>query len=314
MDYIDDITQGPDEELKALTRSLLQEMKELSQDNPLFTEEMRLNMVNIDNPGKIADFIASILNVDRLKQQKILETFNVRNRIEQVLVFMKNEQHLIRIQKKVATEINERIEKNQREYFLREELKEIKRELGEPSDARSSEYQKYKEMIDKLDFEGEVKEQVETELEKFAIMEPQSSEYIVTRNYLDTIVNLPWEDPEPDSVDLAKGEKILNRDHYGLEDVKERILEYLAVRKLKNDTKGSIVLLVGPPGVGKDIHRKIHRRYAEQEILPLLRGRHERRGGNQGPPAHLYRFHARKDHSGTENRQNQGPRLHDRRD
>ncbi|MBN2625822.1 MAG: LON peptidase substrate-binding domain-containing protein, partial [Spirochaetales bacterium] len=251
VDYIDDITQGPDEELKALTRSLLQEMKELSQDNPLFTEEMRLNMVNIDNPGKIADFIASILNVDRLKQQKILETFNVRNRIEQVLVFMKNEQHLIRIQKKVATEINERIEKNQREYFLREELKEIKRELGEPSDARSSEYQKYKEMIDKLDFEGEVKEQVETELEKFAIMEPQSSEYIVTRNYLDTIVNLPWEDPEPDNVDLAKGEKILNRDHYGLEDVKERILEYLAVRKLKNDTKGSIVLLVGPPGVGK---------------------------------------------------------------
>ena len=251
VDYIDDITQGPDEELKALTRSLLQEMKELSQDNPLFTEEMRLNMVNIDNPGKIADFIASILNVDRLKQQKILETFNVRNRIEQVLVFMKNEQHLIKLQKKVAGEINERIEKNQREYFLREELKEIKRELGEPSDARSSEYQKYKEMIEKLDFEGEVKEQVESELEKFAIMEPQSSEYIVTRNYLDTIVNLPWEDPEPDDVDLGKGEKILNRDHYGLEDVKERILEYLAVRKLKNDSKGSIVLLVGPPGVGK---------------------------------------------------------------
>ncbi len=251
VDYVDDITEGPDEELKALTRSLLQEMKELSQDNPLFTEEMRLNMVNIDNPGKIADFIASILNVDRLKQQKILETFNVRNRIEQVLVFMKNEQHLIKLQKKVAGEINERIEKNQREYFLREELKEIKRELGEPSDARSSEYQKYKQMIDKLDFEGEVKDQVDSELEKFAIMEPQSSEYIVTRNYLDTIVNLPWEDPEPDNVDLAKGEKILDRDHYGLEDVKERILEYLAVRKLKKDSKGSIVLLVGPPGVGK---------------------------------------------------------------
>ncbi|MDC7224680.1 MAG: LON peptidase substrate-binding domain-containing protein, partial [Spirochaetales bacterium] len=251
VDYIEDITHGPDEELKALTRSLLQEMKELSQDNPLFTEEMRLNMVNIDNPGKIADFIASILNVDRLKQQKILETFNVRNRIEQVLVFMKNEQHLIKLQKKVAGEINDRIEKNQREYFLREELKEIKRELGEPSDARSSEYQKYKERIDELAFEGEVKEQVESELEKFAIMEPQSSEYIVTRNYLDTIVNLPWEAPEPDNVDLEKGEKILNRDHYGLEDVKERILEYLAVRKLKNDSKGSIVLLVGPPGVGK---------------------------------------------------------------
>lgn len=251
VEYMEDIINGPEEELKALTRSLLQEMKELSQDNPLFTEEMRLNMVNIDNPGKIADFIASILNVDRLKQQKILETFNVRNRIEQVLVFMKNEQHLIRLQKKVAGEINERIEKNQREYFLREELKEIKKELGEPSDARSSEYKKFKEKIDKLNFKGEIKEQVDSELEKFAIMEPQSSEYIVTRNYLDTIVNLPWADPKPDNVDLEKGEKILNRDHYGLEDVKERILEYLAVRKLKNDTKGSIVLLVGPPGVGK---------------------------------------------------------------
>jgi ATP-dependent Lon protease len=251
VEYVDDITNGPEEEIKALTRSLLQEMKELSLDNPLFTEEMRLNMVNIDNPGKIADFIASILNVDRLKQQKVLETFNVRNRIEQVLVFMKNEQHLIRIQKKVAGEINERIEKNQREYFLREELKEIKKELGEPSDARSSEHLKFKEIIDKLDFEGEIKDQVETELEKFAMMEPQSSEYIVTRNYLDTIVNLPWEDPEPDEINMAKGEKILNRDHYGLEDVKERILEYLAVRKLKKDTKGSIILLVGPPGVGK---------------------------------------------------------------
>jgi ATP-dependent Lon protease len=106
-------------------------------------------------------------------------------------------------------------------------------------------------VVDKLNFEGEIKEQVERELEKFALMDPSSSEYIVTRNYLETIVNLPWKEPKPDVIDMIKGERILNHDHYGLDDVKERILEYLAVRKLKNDSKGSIIILVGPPGVGK---------------------------------------------------------------
>jgi ATP-dependent Lon protease len=251
VEYLKDEIDGPPDEIKALTRSLIQEMKLISEENPLFSEEMRLNMVNIDNPGKIADFIASILNIDRDKQQKILETLNVRDRMEQVLIFIKNEQELIRIQRKIAGEINERIEKSQRDYFLREELKAIKEELGEPSDAQSSEYMKFKEKIDKLDFQDEIKEQVDSELEKFQLMEPSSSEFVVTRNYLDTIVNLPWEDPEPDVIDIAKGQKILDRDHYGLDDVKERIMEYLAVRKLKKDTKGSIILLVGPPGVGK---------------------------------------------------------------
>jgi ATP-dependent Lon protease len=252
VDYLDDIVGSEQkDELKALTRSVISEMKQISEDNPLFSEEMRLNMVNIDNPGKIADFITSILNIDRVQQQQILEELDVRARMEKVLVFIKKEQDLLRIQKKIATQINEKIEKSQREYFLREEIKAIKKELGEPVDSKSSEYIKFKEMVDKLDFEGEIKEQVERELEKFALMDPSSSEYIVTRNYLETIVNLPWEEPKPDVIDIAKGEKILNHDHYGLDDVKERILEYLAVRKLKNDTKGSIIILVGPPGVGK---------------------------------------------------------------
>ncbi len=252
VDYLDDIIEDEQrDELKALTRSVISEMKQISEDNPLFSEEMRLNMVNIDNPGKIADFITSILNIDRAQQQQILEELDVRARMEQVLVYIKKEQDLLRIQKKIATQINEKIEKSQREYFLREEIKAIKKELGEPVDSKSSEYLKFKEMVDKLDFEGEIKEQVERELEKFSLMDPSSSEYIVTRNYLETIVSLPWDDPEPDVIDIAKGEKILNQDHYGLEDVKERILEYLAVRKLKADTKGSIIILVGPPGVGK---------------------------------------------------------------
>ena len=250
VEYLDDVNADSDE-VKAYTRSLISEMKQLSQNNPLFSEEMRLNMVNIDQPGKIADFITSILNIDRKDQQQILETRDVRSRMEQVLIFIKKEQELLKIQQKIQKQINEKIEKSQRDYFLKEQLKAIREELGMPTDARSGEYQRFKEIIDGLDLHEEVLEQVDQELEKFKLMDPNASEFVVTRNYLDTIVSLPWKDPEPEDFDLSDAEKILDADHYGLEDVKERILEFLAVRKLKKDTKGSIVCLVGPPGVGK---------------------------------------------------------------
>ncbi|MCQ2611077.1 MAG: endopeptidase La [Treponema sp.] len=238
-------------EVKALTRALISEMKEISENNPMFSEEMRLNMVNIDHPGKIADFIASILNVDKEDQQKILESLNVRHRMEQVLVFIKKEQELLRIQKKVQHEINERVEKNQRDYFLREELKSIQEELGTDAHGNQSDYLKYKEKIEALKFEGEIKETVNDELAKFALLDPNSGEYIGTRNFLELVTNLPWNDNSVEDYDLANAKKILDNDHYGLDDVKKRIMEYLAVRKLKKDSKGSIILLVGPPGVGK---------------------------------------------------------------
>ena len=238
-------------EVKALTRALISEMKEVSENNPLFSDEMRLNMVNIDNPGKIADFIASILNTDKDDQQKILETVNVRQRMEQVLVFIKREQELLRVQKKISQDINERVDKNQREYFLREELKAIQDELGETAEGNATDYQKFKTKIDELKFEGEIKETVESELEKFKLMDPNSSEFIGTRNFLELVVNLPWHDAVVEDYDLGRAKKILENDHFGLDDVKKRILEYLAVRKMKKDAKGSIMLLVGPPGVGK---------------------------------------------------------------
>ncbi|MDR1625210.1 MAG: endopeptidase La [Spirochaetia bacterium] len=238
-------------EVKALTRAIIGEMKQISENNPLFSEEMRLNMVNIDHPGKIADFIASILNIDRKEQQRILEMTNVHRRMEQVLLFIKKEQELLRIQKKIQNQINEKIEKSQREYFLKEQMKTIRQELGMPTDAKSSDYQKFKATVERLQFSGEVKEQVDRELEKFSLMDPNASEFIVTRNYLDTIMSLPWNDPKPEHIDMKKAKRVLDADHYGLEDIKERILEYLAVRKLKNDTRGSILCLVGPPGVGK---------------------------------------------------------------
>ncbi len=248
--YLDD-TNDDSDEIKALTRALLGEMKQISENNPLFSEEMRLNMINIDHPGKIADFIASILNVDKKEQQRVLETTDVHERMELVLIFIKKEQELLRIQKRVQAEINEKIEKSQREYFLKEELKAIKQELGLPSDAKSSEYQKFKGKIEGFGFEGEIKEQVEQELEKFNLMDPSSSEYIVTRNWLDLISSLPWKKELSNDFDMKKAQGILEGDHYGLNDVKDRIVEYLAVRKLKKDSKGSILCLVGPPGVGK---------------------------------------------------------------
>lgn len=242
---------GEEETLKALVRVVMTGMKELSSSNPLFSEEVRLNMVNIDQPGKIADFMASILNVDRKEQQNILETTHIQKRLQKVMVFLKKELEVLKIQNKISAEINEKIEKTQREYFLREELKLIKQELGMAVDSKSSDHKKFSEMAKKLKLQGEALEAVKNELEKLELMEANSSDYFVSRNYLDTILNLPWNSENEESFEIEKAQKILDQDHYGLEEVKNRIIEYLSVRKLRNDNKGSIICLVGPPGVGK---------------------------------------------------------------
>ena len=250
VEYLED-EESDTFEVKALTRAIISEMKEVSENNPLFSEEMRLNMVNIDNPGKVADFIASILNVEPEDQQKVLEMTNIRQRMEQVLVFIKREQELLRVQKKIQAEINNRVEKNQREYFLREEMKSIQEELGETADGDKTDYIKYKTKIDELNFQGEIKETVESELSKFSLMDPNSSEYIGTRNFLELVTLLPWKEEKFEEYDITATQKILEADHFGLDDVKKRIVEYLSVRKMKKDSKGSILILVGPPGVGK---------------------------------------------------------------
>ena len=250
VDYLNDIEDNPTE-LKAWTRQLITETKKLSKGNPLFTEEMRLNMVNIDQAGKMADFIASIINIDRRQQQRILETLNVRRRMERVLVFIKKEQQVLAMQEQIQNRVNSKLEKNQREYFLREELRHIQQELGLTSDPRSAVYNKIAKQIATLNLQGEVAESVNNELEKFQSLDPNSPDYSITRTYLETIAALPWNEPKPEDFSMDSAQKILERDHYGLKDVKDRILEYLAVRKKKQDTKGSIICLVGPPGVGK---------------------------------------------------------------
>jgi ATP-dependent Lon protease len=248
--YLDD-TDVEGMAIQALTRSLLGKMKEITESNPLLSEQVRLDMVNIDQPGKLADFITSILNVKREDQQHVLETSNVRERMEHVLVFIQQEEELLKLQRKIQEQINEKISKAQREHFLKEQLRAIKAELGMAVDAKSEDVKKFKDVYDALTLPEEAKEKMGQELEKFSLMDPNSSEFIVTRNYLDTVLNLPWMPPQTVEIELDKARAVLDGDHYGLEDVKERIIEYLAVRKLKQDTKGSIICLVGPPGVGK---------------------------------------------------------------
>lgn len=251
VEYIEDELPAKSSEIKALTRSVLSQLKMLSENNPLFTEEMKLTMVNVDEPGKIADFVTSILNLEKEEYQDILETVNVRNRLEKVLLLLQKELEVVALQKKIQTQINEKIDKQQRDYYLREQLKAIKQELGIEEDERTKELNEMKKKVEELKLEGEVKEKVLEEIEKLSGSDNNSAEYTITRNYLDIVLSLPWSAKTEDSIDIDKAEKILNRDHYSLDDVKKRILEFLAVRKLKPDARGSIICLVGPPGVGK---------------------------------------------------------------
>ena len=252
VEYLNDILPSKKNiVLKALTKEVLSKLKLLSDDNPLFTEEMKLTMINVDEPGRIADYVISILNVEKEQYQKVLETINVKSRLSLVLAALHKELDVMTIQKKIQTRIDNRVDKQQRDYFLREQLKEIKVELGMEDDEQTVLINEMKEKAKQLTLIDEVKEKIESEISKLSNLELGSSEYTVSKNYLDTIFSLPWNKKTEDSIDLDKAEKILNTDHYGLEDVKERIVEFLAVKKIKQDSKGSIICLVGPPGVGK---------------------------------------------------------------
>ncbi len=252
IEYLEDnIDRKNRMEIKALTREILAKLKLLSDNNPLFTEEMKLTMLNVEEPGKIADFVTSILNIDKKEYQDILEELDVKNRLGMVLHLLYKELEVADVQKKIHHQISDKIDKQQRDFFLREQLKAIKHELGIDEDERSIEVREMKKRLEELELKGEVKEKMVDEIDRFLYMETASSEYSVTKNYLDTILSLPWNSSTKDSIDLELAEKILNRDHYGLEDVKKRIIEFIALRKIKPDAKGSIICLVGPPGVGK---------------------------------------------------------------
>jgi ATP-dependent Lon protease len=240
-------------ELKAYSMAIISTLKELVQINPLYSEEIKLflNRSSMDDPGRLADFAANLTSADGQELQKILETFDVRRRIDRVLVLLKKELEVSKLQTKISKQIEEKVSAQQREFFLKEQLKAIKKELGLEKEGKTAEIEKFEARLKKLKLNDEAERAVREEIEKLRLIEPNSPEYNVTRNYLDWLTILPWGQFSRDSYNLDKAGRVLDRDHYGLEDVKERILEFIAVGKMKGDISGSILLLVGPPGVGK---------------------------------------------------------------
>ncbi|MBQ7248754.1 MAG: endopeptidase La [Deltaproteobacteria bacterium] len=243
----------PSRELKAYSMAIIAALKELVQINPLYSEEIKtfLTRSSMGDPGKLADFAANLTTVEGAELQQLLETFDVRKRVDRVLVLLKKELDISRLQSKIAKKIEEKMSQQQREFFLREQLKGIKKELGLEKEGKESDVEKFEERLKKLTLNEEAEKAVREELEKLSLMESSSAEYVVSRNYLDWLTCLPWGKYSKDSYHLDRARKILDRDHYGLDDVKERILEFIAVGKMKGDISGSILCLVGPPGVGK---------------------------------------------------------------
>lgn len=247
-----DVPESSDE-LKAYSVAIIDCIKELVTLNPLFKEGLGLLLerINVSDPSALADFAASMTTSSGAELQLILETPNVRKRLENVLVLLKKEIEISKLKADISKRIEERLSKQQREFFLKQQLTEIKKELGIAKDDSESEIEKFKKRLQKLTLTQEAEDRVAEELEKLRLLEPSSAEFNVTRAYLDWLTVLPWGVYSKDSYDIAKAGRILNRDHYGLDEVKERILELISVGIVKGDLSGSIILLVGPPGVGK---------------------------------------------------------------
>jgi ATP-dependent Lon protease len=241
----------PDEELDAYTRSVINQVKKLSEINPYFNEEMKLAMLNSPSPGSLADLVAFALSLDVPEAQDFLETLIVKKRFAKLLVYLKREKDVADIQKKITDEVNDKVNKYQREYFLREQLKVIRNELGLDEDDKAKDVKKIRESLEENHLPEDAKKAALEELERLESIPDSSPEYNVTRTYLNWMVQLPWAKHSDDHVDIEAAKKILEKDHYGLEKPKERIMEFLAVRKLKPEYDGTILCLAGPPGVGK---------------------------------------------------------------
>ena len=252
-DYVIETEMADNDELRVYSLSIITAIKELLQLNPLFKEELNLflNRSNIKEPGRLADFSAAMTTAKGADLQEVLEAFSVRVRIEKALLLLKKEIDISRLQVKINKQIEEKVNKQQRDFFLREQLKAIKKELGLVKEGKETELDEFKERLAKLTLPEEAQERINEEMNKLGIMEPHSPEFTVSRNYVDWLTSLPWGVFSKDSYDIKKAASILNTDHYGLEDVKDRILEFLSVGILKGNISGSIICFVGPPGVGK---------------------------------------------------------------
>ncbi|HLI14088.1 MAG TPA: endopeptidase La [Alphaproteobacteria bacterium] len=241
---------GDNKEIEALSRSVVAQFEQYIKLNRKIPPEVLVSINQIDSPSKLADTVASHLSLKIPEKQELLEAATVAARLEKIYAFMEGEIGVLQVEKRIRNRVKRQMEKTQREYYLNEQLKAIQKELGEIEEGRD-EATEIEERIKKTKLSKEAREKAMAELKKLRTMSPMSAEATVVRNYLDWLLSIPWKKPTKTKRDIKLAEKILNEDHYGLEKVKERILEYLAVQQRMNKVKGPILCLVGPPGVGK---------------------------------------------------------------
>ena len=257
-------------EIEALTRNLTDLFQKIVSLSPNLPEEIGVAVINIAEPGRLADFVAAHINLSLEEKQGILEELNVRKRLKKVTSFINRELEILELGSKIQSEIKGEFDKAQRQYYLREQLKAIQKELGEV-DEQTMEIDELRKSIEQSQLPPEALKEAERELDRLSKMPPQAAEYSVAKTYLDWVTSLPWTKGTEESVDVKRAAEILDEDHYDLDKVKERILEYLAVRKLKQDMKGPILCLVGPPGTGKtsigqSIARALGRKFVRMSL------------------------------------------------
>jgi ATP-dependent Lon protease len=238
------------EMLQAYLRTVVSTFSKIVDESENLPPELKIIVGNLKEAGRVADVIASNLNIDIPRKQKLLEEANVLERLKLLSKYLADELELLQLGKKLQSDVKKAMDREQREYYLRQQLKAIKRELGEDDD-RTLEIEELRTKVAQAKLPERAREVAEKELDRLAKMSPGAAEYTVSKTYIDWILELPWEISTEDNLDIERAARILDEDHYGLERVKERILEFLAVKKLKESVKGSIICFVGPPGVGK---------------------------------------------------------------
>jgi len=253
VDYPDNAGERDSDEVRAYAMALINTIKELLPLNPLYSEELKqyLSHFSPNEPALLTDFAAAITTAKGKDLQEVLETQPLLRRMEKVLLLLRREKEVAQLQSQISEQVNEKIQSRQREFFLREQLKVIQQELGISKDDRTADSEEFEQRLEGKTVPPAAKKKIQEELKKLSVLETGSPEYAVTRNYLDWATSMPWGVYSEDKLDLTRARKILDKHHDGLDDVKQRIIEFLAVAKFKGEVSGSIILLVGPPGVGK---------------------------------------------------------------
>ena len=281
-------------ETEALVRAVVAQFEQYVKLNKKVPPEVLVSLSQIDDPAKLADTVAAHLSLKISDKQELLETGSLAERLERLYGFMEGEISVLQVEKRIRSRVKRQMEKTQREYYLNEQMKAIQKELGELEDGKD-EASELEARIKKTKLTKEARDKARAELKKLRTMSPMSAEATVVRNYLDWMLSLPWKKRTKVSKDIKIAQSILDTDHYGLEKVKERIVEYLAVQQRVDKMKGPILCLVGPPGRRQDLARQVAGQGDGPQLHPLLAGRHPRRGRDPRPSPDLYRLDARQD-------------------